>query len=175
MLVTKLNSSELLSVWVEKVHRSSTSKLKNWYFLTSWWFLANLLNKQSSYEMTVMTPFDYPSVAQLPADLKSSTTSSCTSTLILISHFVIETDNSALLHGIFWSPWKPEDVRYQERPSFPDNILFFFDSTNHPRHWKDMKSFKRRKEQWLLKNLELSVAVGLMEKHLVDNNGKSSN
>lgn len=63
-------------------------------------FFANLLNKQSSYEMVAITHFDCPSVAQLPVDLKGSSTSSSTSTLILISRFVIETDNCALLHRI---------------------------------------------------------------------------
>lgn len=50
--------------------------------------------------MVAITHFDCPSVAQLPVDLKSSSTSSGTSTLILISRFVIETDNCAPLHRI---------------------------------------------------------------------------
>lgn len=70
------------------------------HFWPLFWFLANSLNKQSSYEMVAITHFDCPSVAQLPVDLKSSSTSSGTSTLILISRFVIETDNCAPLHRI---------------------------------------------------------------------------
>lgn len=108
--------------------------------------------------MTAITHFDCPSVAQLPADLKASSTSSCTSTLILISRFVIETDNSAPLHRISWSPWKPENILDHEKFTFPDNILFFLDWTNHQRHTQDKKSFNKSKGQ---KNCSLKIRNSL--------------
>lgn len=121
--------------------------------------------------MTAITHFDCPSVAQLPADLKGSSTSSCTSTLMLISRFVIET--SAPLHRISRLPWKPENILDR----FLITSCSLLDWTNHPRYktWKALDEGKGQKNRLLLvRRQEFIVIVGLLwEEQKVDSWVKS--